>query len=281
MKQNRNENIVDAFYHDCFLHSEDKKIFKAHKVILASKSIFFHEYFQSRPGSNVDDVIFYNIRGEILEIALELIYKGNVKVKKALGTRLKWFCENVLKTGSIDTDEMVDSKIIQPSPKKMKYDNQIQSNDGNESIMTNWTQTSYNSQDLEKIKHFDESSKNGFKCKICTNFSSTFDEAKDHFNCNHATWTNEINVLKDCEEILSRATELSLEIDTNSKDKKPEEMKKRKMDNILTKLRDKIQYLGNFSLDTTMPKNLVMKAKDLKHQSEKIIKKIESYSFSA
>ena len=52
----RNEEVVKSFYHDAFIHTEDKTILNAHKVILSMHSQFFHNYFQSRPGHAVNDI---------------------------------------------------------------------------------------------------------------------------------------------------------------------------------------------------------------------------------
>ena len=69
----RNEEVVKSFYHDAFIHTEDKTILNAHKVILSMHSQFFHNYFQSRPGHAVNDIHFQNTHSGIVKAALDLI----------------------------------------------------------------------------------------------------------------------------------------------------------------------------------------------------------------
>jgi hypothetical protein len=80
MTNSRNETVLSSFYHDAFIHTEDKKFFNVHKVILAMHSPFIHDYFQSRPGHDVSDIFFQNAHSDIVKSALEMMYNGKVSI---------------------------------------------------------------------------------------------------------------------------------------------------------------------------------------------------------
>ena len=97
LQGSRNNAILDSFYHDAFIHTEDKKIFNAHRVLLAVHSPFLHEYFQSRPGHDVKDVYFHSTNSNLVKIALDLLYNGEVNVETKYLKRFRWFVETLLK----------------------------------------------------------------------------------------------------------------------------------------------------------------------------------------
>ena len=97
LQGSRNNAILDSFYHDAFIHTEDKKIFNAHRVLLAIYSPFFHEYFQSRPGHDVKDVYFHSTNSNLVKAALDLLYNGEVNVETKYLKRFRWFVETLLK----------------------------------------------------------------------------------------------------------------------------------------------------------------------------------------
>lgn len=96
MKNGRNESVLNSFYHDAYIHTEDKKVFMVHKVMVATHSPFLHEYFQSRPGHDVNDVFFQSTHSSTVQAALDLMYNGEVSIETKYIKSFKWFLETLL-----------------------------------------------------------------------------------------------------------------------------------------------------------------------------------------
>ena len=96
MKNARNESVPNSFYHDAYIHTEDKKVFMVHKVMVATHSPFLHEYFQSRPGHDVNDVFFQSTHSSTVQAALDLMYNGEVSIETKYIKSFKWFLETLL-----------------------------------------------------------------------------------------------------------------------------------------------------------------------------------------
>ena len=107
IKKERNEEVLKSFYHDAFIHTMDECIFEVHKVILASCSPFFHKFFQSRPGNDVNDVLFLSIPSCIIKPALDLIYHEKVLMESKHEKRFIWFIQTMLGMKLATEDEKI------------------------------------------------------------------------------------------------------------------------------------------------------------------------------
>ena len=107
MKNGRNESVLNSFYHDAYIHTEDKKVFMVHKVMVATHSPFLHEYFQSRPGHDVNDVFFQSTHSSTVQAALDLMYNGEVSIETKYIKSFKWFLETLLCVMVEDKTEVI------------------------------------------------------------------------------------------------------------------------------------------------------------------------------
>ena len=133
IQSSRNDMILSSCYHDAYIHTEDKKIFNVHKVLVAMFSPFLHEYFQSRPGNNVNDVFFQNVHSNIVKPAIELIYNGTVSVECKYLKPFKYFLETTLqiqlqKTECLDPSNPV-KNIELPSKNQKSHQTVEEEND--------------------------------------------------------------------------------------------------------------------------------------------------------
>ena len=85
-------------YNDAFLHSEDDKVFKAHKLILAIHSPYLHRLFQLKKGNNDAEILVLNTPSDVLGNVLDLIYGQDVCVKSEDVTRF----EDLLQKWKVD-----------------------------------------------------------------------------------------------------------------------------------------------------------------------------------
>ena len=221
MKSSRNESVLDSFYHDAYIHTEDKKVFKVHKVILAMYSPFLHEYFQSRPGHDVNDIFFQSTHSGIVKAALDLFYTGKVSIRRKYLKSFMWFVETLL---GINVEEIDESTTDQPEelavteeinegndkhlvvgqelpllPSEESSRN-VQVEDCNEpasSLDSAWTLTSINLEDLKEISHSASTIDNRRKytCDSCSHVSKTLGEASQHFIHKHQSFERERNHL--------------------------------------------------------------------------------------
>ena len=129
IKSSRNDLVLSSCYHDAYIHTEDKKIFNVHKVLVAMYSPFLHEYFQSRPGNNVNDIFFQNVHSLIVKPAIELIYNGTVSVECKYLKPFRYFLETTLQIQLQENDSFVipnPVEIIELSSKDQKCDQTVE-----------------------------------------------------------------------------------------------------------------------------------------------------------
>ena len=162
----------------------------AHRVFLALHSPFFHDYFQARPGTEINDVYFYNVHSEIVKRGLDLIYKGEVQIDKRYSNQFRWFVETLLKiqletvlldievnTSSALPQTDVDENAIREPNNPVTVEQNIPSSNtddtGNVETETNdeflddaWTLTTLVTDKLEQILHTVDESVQGrsYKC---------------------------------------------------------------------------------------------------------------------
>ena len=129
IQSSRNDLVLSSCYHDAYIHTEDKKIFNVHKVLVAMYSPFLHEYFQSRPGNNVNDVFFQNVHSMIVKPAIELIYNGTVSVECKYLKPFRYFLETTLQIQLQENDSFVipnPVENIELTSKDQKYDHNVE-----------------------------------------------------------------------------------------------------------------------------------------------------------
>ena len=93
--------------HTYYIHTEDKKVFMVHKVMVATHSPFLHDYFQSRPGHDVHDVFFQSTHSSTVQAALDLMYNGEVSIETKYIKSFKWFLETLLCVMVEDKTEVI------------------------------------------------------------------------------------------------------------------------------------------------------------------------------
>ena len=75
-------------YNDAFIHSDDDKVIKAHKLILAIQSPFLHRLFQKKEKDSAQ-IFLLNIPSIVIENVINLMYGKNVTVSKQYIARFK------------------------------------------------------------------------------------------------------------------------------------------------------------------------------------------------
>ena len=234
MKNERNETVVNSFYHDAYIHTEDKKILNAHKVILAMHSPFLHNYFQSRPGHDVNDVLFQNTHSGIVKAALDLMYNGKVSIEPKHLRSFIWFLQTLLGVPVQETIEPTTNEPHEPTVSKSTLgDNEVQpvidcepanvpakdttghDKESGSSLCTAWTLTSVTPEDLRQAGHslkmLDKNNRQ-YICDICKHKTTSYGDASEHFIDKHQNCEKErkqienaMNARKSC---ISRISKL-------------------------------------------------------------------------
>ena len=97
LTQKQDDRIIENFYHDAYIHTEDSEVIPIHKVLVASISPYLHRYFISRPpGSNVHDVLLPNTKAKIVKQALDVIYTGSSQIDLQDAAQVEWLLESLL-----------------------------------------------------------------------------------------------------------------------------------------------------------------------------------------
>jgi hypothetical protein len=97
----------DKIFADFTLKSSDKKVFKVHRLVLATKSEYFEKMFTTDMQEKKESqAVLHNVHSTVLEQVIKYIYTGNADLKKTkkildaaeyLGiTGLKSMCEKQL-----------------------------------------------------------------------------------------------------------------------------------------------------------------------------------------
>ena len=86
--------IIGSFYFDVNLLTESKTI-KAHKVILAQQSSWFHNYFKTRNNVQICDIAFFATSEEALLSAIDIIYGKEVTLPNKEKKRVVWLLDKL------------------------------------------------------------------------------------------------------------------------------------------------------------------------------------------
>ena len=297
MKNERNGNVVDSFYHDAYIHTEDKKILNAHKIILAMHSPFLHNYFQSRPGHDVNDVLFQNTHSGIVQAALDLMYNGKVSVETKHIRSFIWFLQTLL---GVPVQEQVEPTTQEPQEPTVSESNlagskeqpvtdseppNVPSKDttGHDkqsvsSICTAWTLTSVSSEDLRQAGHsVSILSKNNrqYKCDACKHVTTSFGDASEHFIDKHQNCERErkqienaMNSRKSC---ISRILNLKNEISQGCN----QTMAMNQLGMIIDELNTHLDVLCDFEKTKLLPPVISRKAREMCHALNETIRYID------
>ena len=310
----RNETVLESFYHDAYIHTEDKKIFNVHKVILATQSPFLHNYFQSRPGHDVNDVYFQNTHSSIVKAAVELIYNGNVSIETDDLKSFKWFVENLLgvnlreteekdnmsksekspnqkpqgSTASPDTiPEQTDEKInvnsdkdscILPPIDTADYDKEDSANEMTSSFRSAWTLTSINTVGLNQIRHsYKHVDRKGrlYKCDVCKKITRTFDDASQHFMLKHQNCESEREKIEDAMNARQKCLTKISSIKEDVKRGCNEAMAMSQLNLVTQELTKHLNLLCDFDRAKRLPEGLSRKTKELCRALDETIKEVD------
>jgi hypothetical protein len=298
MKNSRNESVLSSFYHDAFIHTEDKKIFNVHKVILATHSPFLHNYFQSRPGHDVKDIFFQNAHSDTVKSALELMYNGKVSINTQYLQGFKWFVETILCVNIQETEDSSAHKSDQPSMKDTDDDIDVnravisdesalqtecifaelshpiaeaevddqKDNHAASSIGSAWTLTSISADKLTQLRHsvFTLPRKGRrYKCDVCGNMTNTLMDASNHFLSKHQNSEEE---RKQLESAMMARKNCLVKIGNIKKDLARGcnvAMATSQLDLINDELNDHLNVLYVFDKTKLLPENLSRKTREL------------------
>jgi hypothetical protein len=303
LKSSRNESVLESFYHDAYIHTEDKKVFNVHKVILAMYSPFLHDYFQSRPGHDVNDIFFQSTHSTIVKAELDLLYTGKVSIQRKYLRSFTWFVETLL---GINVEEMTETSSYEPQEpavsEEIKEGNKEESlvshgelpllpsadpsdnahgdecNEAASSLASAWTLTSINSEDLRQMCHSVVTLINNrrqYKCDICSHVSKTFGDASQHFIDKHQNCQRErkqidvaMNSRKSCLDNIFKVNE---EIRKGCN----EAMATNQLGLIADELNKHLDVLGGFEKKKHLAPIISRKARELCHALNDAIKDID------
>ena len=300
MKSSRNESILDSFYHDAYIHTEDKKVFNVHKVILAMYSPFLHEYFQSRPGHDVNDIFLQSTHSGIVKAALDLFYTGEVSIQRKYLKSFKWFVETLL---GINVEEIDKSSTEQPEElaarEEIKEGNeddrsglcgelpllseepacdvQEDYNDPTSSMDSAWTLTSINLEDLKDICHSAETidKRRKYTCDSCGHVSKTFGDASQHFMHKHQSCEQERNHLDAAMKSRKGCLERIFKVKEQIRRGCNEAMATNQLGLISNELNKHLEVLGGFDKRNQLAPVISRKARELCHTINGDIKEVD------
>ena len=299
MKNERDETVVKSFYHDAYIHTEDKKIFNAHKVILAMHSPFLQSYFQSRPGHDVNDVLFQNTHSGIVKATLDLMYNGKVSIETKHLRSFTWFLQTLL---GVPVQETIEPTIQEPQEPTVSEStiegNEEQPIDDSEptnvpdkdtaghdkesvsSLCTAWTVTSVTSEDLRQAGHSVKMlAKNNrqYTCDVCKHITTSFGDASEHFIDKHQNCEKErkqienaMNARKSC---ISRISNLKKEIKKGCN----QTMAENQLSNIVDELNTHLDVLCDFEKTKLLPPVIFRKAREMCHALNETIKDLDIF----
>ena len=217
-------------YNDVFIHTDDDDVeLKAHKLILAMHSSYFHTMFQKRVG-NTAEIFVLNIPVRIVKAAINFMYgKETILSKKDAGrfTKLisKWKVNFSITTDDDETieetsyaDELDDS-FVRPSelndtfvrPSKFTKESKkpeeapTQETSSDLDLEVSKTSSAEIVTLLKFINHevFDESinllKTKAYKCVECKTISKHIQQAQNHFTLEHQDNEHEIKILKNAQ----------------------------------------------------------------------------------
>jgi hypothetical protein len=297
MKNERNETVVQSFYHDAYIHTEDKKILNAHKVILAMHSPFLHDYFQSRPGHVVNDVLFQNTHSGIVKAALDLMYNGKVSIETKHLRSFTWFLQTLLGVPVHETIEptphepqepTVSESTIEGNTEQPVTDSEppnvpVKDTAGHDkesvsSLCTAWTLTTVTSEDLRQAGHSVKIlTKNNqqYKCDVCKHITTSFSDASEHFIDKHQNCEKErkqienaMNARKSC---LSRISKLKNEISQGCN----QTMAMNQLGMIVDELNTHLDVLCDFEKTKLLPPVISRKAREMCHALNETIRDVD------
>ena len=308
IQSSRNDLILSSCCHDAYIHTEDKKIFNVHKVLVAMYSPFLHEYFQSRPGNNVNDVFFQNVHSMIVKPAIELIYNGTVSVECKYLKPFRYFLETTLQIQLQENDSFVipnPVENIELTSKDQKCDHNVEDEnfqntaggshsdqqanveqdvadedgDRSSSLDSGWTLTSISQKKLIMISHSVTDCPNKrhvYTCNLCDKKTKEFSEAKNHFVRQHQSYLEEKQQLESARD--ARKNCLTKLISIKNDIEKGCNISKAR--NMLTKmgqdLSKHLDIIDNMEMTKLITENLSRKSREMAKALNGTIREIEN-----
>ena len=307
LQNTRNETVLHSFYHDAFIHTEDKKIFDVHKVILAMYSPLFHNYFQSRPGHDVRDIYLQNTSSNLVKAALDLIYNGEVSIETKHTKRFRWFVETLLEIKLQENDkreipskpddtaqgsemletteapkQAINSDEENPEFVPNLYENSEKSD--NQEIASssldfdNWTLTPINYDELKKICHSLTSvtaNERQYKCNVCFQIRKTFNDASKHFLEKHQKCEAERSFLEHAikarRNCLPKISKIKGDIESGCN----VAMAINQLQLITSELTKHMDSLDAFDKGKLLPPSIYRKSKEMCHALNETIKSVD------
>ena len=108
------DKSIESFYYDVYIHT-DFKIIKAYKLPLATRSPWFHKYFQSRENMQICDIAFFNTPSLIVETAIDILYGKEIVIPVRYKSRLTHVLEKLeVKWTDGDMPEETDRYLFPP-----------------------------------------------------------------------------------------------------------------------------------------------------------------------
>ena len=303
MHQSRDESVLSSYYHDAFIHTEDKKIFSVHKVMLAMYSPFLHSYFQSRPGNEVNDIFFQNANSNMVKSALELVYNGNVNIETNCMQSFKWFLKTILQVDVQEVDEssipntvteptfqntdpvceitvIPESDIIEKEEQTVRHQENIDDEEETGTASTfcsAWTLTSVSENMLAKIYHSGATvPKKGrlYTCNICKSTTKTYPDASNHFKTKHQNYEVERiaieNAVKSRKICLTKLCSIRKDIEKGCNIT----MANSQLEAMSEELTEHLDVVSDLDKTKLLPDNLLRKTRELCHALNGTVKEI-------
>jgi len=309
MKNNYGCNYLDevgSAYCDVDIHFESGGVLKAHKLVLATKSSWFHKRLCTR-NQVYHDIGFFNVSEKIVRTAVDLIYGKEVVFPVKEKGKLTWFlsklgvswqyCTNV--SQDRDRQEVTDSETKTPAHSESVLRTDIPApaiplgptttNRAEESagdvvktqsdyyaLLDEFTET--NDDEVAKISHLRLIDRGGkpekYKCIKCNKKAKYFSEAESHHN------EHILDEFASVRETLKKA-ELDRQEDVKTLrkiEKSVGNADKKKLVRLLNRTTDKMKK--NFEIldqlkDTYMPDKYLLKCKEFSKNLTVSINKAE------
>lgn len=98
---------------DCAIVTSDKKILKAHKVILSSSSDFFYKMLKDVPVAEIPTIYIPDSDGVVLDSLMAFIYTGEASIAAGLLTKMLDLCDFLEIKGYISCDCSINGTKLQ------------------------------------------------------------------------------------------------------------------------------------------------------------------------
>ena len=226
-----NEEVFEN-YVDVFVHCENNAIIKAHKIILAQHSSFFHRFFMSREGMREADMFFLTMKQYVVQKAIDVIYGRIVRVEENERKRVAAFLRMLLvdfefmpsdEEGSEDNINMGElnrtfenprkGAFVPPSisePMKSATDKIVEepvlseTHEKIEELDENWTVTTASDQRVSEVEHtwkrLQNLNRNEYTCNYCGEVCFSIRKAERHFTNVHLDIQSKVQLMADIDQ---------------------------------------------------------------------------------